>query len=758
MFRIIAISVALLSLTMCVFAIPVTKNGIAQAKVVLKEDASAAEKYAADEFVKYIKEISGAELSVSADEAENYNIFIGQSDRAKEIAGIDDWAKISDDEIVIVSKGLDLVISGGKGSGTIYAVYDFLDRLGVKFITCDDEYIPKNKNIVTGPMNIIYKSPFMSRESFFKQFNDNPDYCLKLKMNGHFDKVKPELGGHVELLGWAHTFDLYLSYEKYGTLHPEWYAYRDGKRLNKEYSQLCLSNKDMVKELIKQVLKSLDENPNTKIISVTQNDNQKFCQCQECTELTEKYGHSGALLTVVNQVADAVKEKYPDVLVETFAYNYTRHAPKGDIIPRDNVIIRLCSIEADFGKTFDQPSNEDFYTNIKNWSSITKNLYVWDYIVNFTNYVILHPNFHVLQRNLQIMRDNHAVAVFEQGDSFNSNACFHNYKRYITAKLLWNPNMDLDAETKAFMKAYYGPAGNEMYELLSYINKTATEVPTKIGTYMSDNNYFTAQNWIKMLEYLDKGLKKTKGTKYAERIKMDQICLFAGLLAAERTVSEEVMKSRVSPFKNSGDALKEINSFVPSHGLTYHAESQKWETGFYAISGENEKEGKAPDVCLGLKDEDWYEIQDMDLTPAGLLFETEEYRKLVNVPGASNGKAIKIPCASKEWYIQKKLANLCFDKTLTSGDVYMTAKIAPGINRGKAIEIGVYDTGHKANVFTARLGAEDTPDNQWTTVKLGTIDFSNISAGSYLYVCGMGDEYLSSSVLVDRVFIVLNRD
>ena len=55
----------------------------------------------------------------------------------------------------------------------------------------------------------------------------------------------------------------------------------------------------------------------------------------------------GTLLRFVNAVADAVAERYPDVLVDTLAYQYTRNVPKLTR-PRRNVIIRLCSIECCF--------------------------------------------------------------------------------------------------------------------------------------------------------------------------------------------------------------------------------------------------------------------------------------------------------------------------------------------------------------------------------------------------------------------------
>ncbi len=51
-------------------------------------------------------------------------------------------------------------------------------------------------------------------------------------------------------------------------------------------------------------------------------------------------GYSGAMVHFVNKVA----EQFPDKVISTLAYQYTRSAPT-KIIPKDNVNIMFCSIE-----------------------------------------------------------------------------------------------------------------------------------------------------------------------------------------------------------------------------------------------------------------------------------------------------------------------------------------------------------------------------------------------------------------------------
>ena len=69
-----------------------------------------------------------------------------------------------------------------------------------------------------------------------------------------------------------------------------------------------------------------------------------------CKQLEEEEGSpAGPLLHLVNYVAAAVAKEYPNVAIDTLAYQYTRKPPL-HVKPLPNVIVRLCSIECDFSQ------------------------------------------------------------------------------------------------------------------------------------------------------------------------------------------------------------------------------------------------------------------------------------------------------------------------------------------------------------------------------------------------------------------------
>ena len=273
--------------------------------------------------------------------------------------------------------------------------------------------------------------------------------------------------------------------------HPEYFSYRkdEGKRT---LAQRCLTNPDVLAITIQNARTTLLNNPNAKIISITQNDNQDYCQCDNCQAMDNALGGpSGTNIWFVNQVAEALEAEFPNVQFDTFAYQYTRSAPK-NIVPRDNVIVRLCSIECCFAhplevcghergenmieQAMEKPSS--FAKDLKDWSEITNTLYVWDYTTDFREYLLPFPNFHVLSPNIQFFASHNVKGVFEQGNHTGGKSGeFGELRAYIIAKLLWNPEADVEYHMMDFMRHYYGEeAAGYIKEYIDLITNKNTQI------------------------------------------------------------------------------------------------------------------------------------------------------------------------------------------------------------------------------------------------------------------------------------------
>jgi hypothetical protein len=135
------------------------------------------------------------------------------------------------------------------------------------------------------------------------------------------------------------------------------------------------------------------------------------------------------------------------------------------------VIIRLCSIECDFGRPlFDSSSkvNRAFRKDLQAWARKAKNLYVWDYTQNFDCFQGPHPNVQVLQPNIKFFADNGVQGVFEEA-AHSPHSDFDALKGYILAHALWNPKVDWKRLYDEFLSLYYREAAPFIHEYLNLI-------------------------------------------------------------------------------------------------------------------------------------------------------------------------------------------------------------------------------------------------------------------------------------------------
>ena len=142
-------------------------DGKTKACITLADSASAPEKTAAAELASYLKKMTGAEFPVVKphEAAGRPTIAVGPG-AAKALVPDLDLVKLGekglgDDGIVLKSAGRNLIVTGAEGSqrGTLYAVYEFLERAaGVRWWTHTEETVPHKPTLVVAPLDVRFKS------------------------------------------------------------------------------------------------------------------------------------------------------------------------------------------------------------------------------------------------------------------------------------------------------------------------------------------------------------------------------------------------------------------------------------------------------------------------------------------------------------------------------------------------------------------------------------------------------------------------
>jgi hypothetical protein len=251
-------------------------------------------------------------------------------------------------------------------------------------------------------------------------------------------------------------------------------------------------------------------------------------------EQEEGGAHSGPILRFVNAVAVEAAKQHPDKLIDTLAYWYSEPPPL-HARPLPNVRIRLCPIGACEAHPYEDCKDDAYFMNhLRAWSKITSQLYIWHYVTNFSHYLLPFPDFDELAADIPMYRKNGVVGLFLEGD-FAEGGGGENaeLRSYVMARLLWNPNLNVDPVIDEFMSAYYGKAARPMRAYFDLLYRQVRPAPRGKGQHM----------WI----YTNPGASYLSPDFIAQALKLFR--------EAETTADDDATRTRIRKAKLAIDYL-----------------------------------------------------------------------------------------------------------------------------------------------------------------------------------------------------------
>ena len=462
----------------------------------------------------------------------------------------------------------DLVFISKSDRGILYSVYYFLEKV-IKLNYLDSKtYIYNEINKVDFDGELRHDLPFEYRECYFTD-SFKESFASHNLLNSNLAKLGTHVGGKTKWFNCHHSFSDLINPDEYFDTHPEYFSMIDGKRVN-IHTELCLSNPDVFELCLKRVKEWIKSNPDCKVFSVAQDEwmghwIRMACECPHCKAFDDEHGaQSASIINFVNKIAEALEDEYPDVLIHTFAYQYSRKPPKGLIVHK-NVIVRLTNIECSWNESIEEGAERDkngrnaaFLDDLIGWSKLTNRLYIWDYAVNFRNYLLPFPCIRSMAKNISLYKRIGVKGLLMQG---NFSAGGHGYldelKSFISAKLMTD-DYDLDELIKTFCDGYYGKASNKVIE---YINLFEDSIKDKVLWLYddADSALFSDEVVSKGRSIINEALELAKDEK--ENIKEHMNIL---------ALSQDYLEIVRSPLDSEGrnNRIDEFNFEVRKYGIT----------------------------------------------------------------------------------------------------------------------------------------------------------------------------------------------
>jgi len=714
--------------------------------VVLAEDASAPEQMAAKELAAYLGQVTGAEfpISVNVDADRGPVIAVGPG-AAKAVEPEVDLSRVGDtglgeDGIVIRTVGANLVLTGAEGSlrGTLYAVQEFLERAcGVRWWTPTAETVPSRPTLAVGPLDVRYRPAFLYRETLCPATTrvvthggtaEVPLFAVRMRQNGHFPRIPREWGGHYTIIGWCHTFfhddSGLLPPNKYFEEHPEWYSEIDGKRTH-ERAQLCMTNDEMLQELARNVLAEIRRQPDAGIISVSQNDHRGNCQCARCRAMDEAEGSpAGSLLYGINRVAEIVERDFPEFLISTLAYSYTRNPPR-TIRPRDNVVIRYCVIERSALQPIEHPMNRELLDDLEGWARTAPNMAIWDYTANLRSPFTPEPRAAVYGPDMRLYRRCNAKSVFcEHSHGASPTSDFEPLHTWLLSRLLWDPGQDERALTREFLDGYFGPAGRAIESYLCLLSGAGAEARVRSWSHPHDAEWLDVETMNRATVLMDAAeAAVAAGPVLLKRVRDARLSLdhqwlagytryAAARLHGARMLGPDDLATAISGFIDRARAAgvaqfgygRRGPTTIEAHGEFLREDNALSDNQRYLASLAGEP-APLPEGFAQVARYRVVDLQEHDLR----LFDGAD---VVTDEAASNGAAVKLDPAVSNWSVQKR--ELPTVGVAGRWRAYAVVRCEAIAAEGIAFVGGVYDSSRRAHLtgFAGRIEADPVGETQ----------------------------------------------
>lgn len=475
---------------------------------------------------------------------------------------------LGQEDFKIIELNDNLLFLSSSAKGILYAVYHFLE-LNINFhALTSEEIIFDYKNDITFSNPIIFHQSFEYRDCYFTDsFKTN--FASINMLNSSLADLSQKYGGKTKWYNFHHSFSDLINPNEYFDTHPEYFSYIDGKRI-KEHTELCLSNNDVFELVYEKLTSWIKENPTCKVFSVAQDEwmghfTKMACECEECKKIDNLYqSQAASIILFVNKLAARLEHDYPDILIHTFAYQYSRKPPI-NLPVHKNVIVRLCNIECSWATSLEEGAlkdnkseNYNFLNDLKGWKKLTNRLYIWDYAVNFKNYLLPFPNITSMAKNIKTYYKEGIKGILMQGNFSNGGkGSFDELKAFIASKLMKDPTQNTNYLIDLFCDNYYGKASQKIKEYIFTLENHIKNYNLWLYDF-ADASYFNDYLVAKLHNIMNEALviSSSDDTKYYNHVFKESLS----------QTYLEIVRMDDSPKKQ--DLINEFESNIRKIGIT----------------------------------------------------------------------------------------------------------------------------------------------------------------------------------------------
>ncbi len=411
-------------------------------------------------------------------------------------------------------------------AGTLTGVYEFLRKVGgIRF------YWPGTDGTVIKPANDLRLSSLQLtgspragyRYPWFSMFQRSPESTLWARRIG--------FGGKAPVMI-IHSYDLFQKYKK---THPEYFALVDGKRafgsecVADGHGHLCLTNPAVIRQWANDIIAYFERHPEIDVFPLAPNDGlTRICECPKCqAELRPAAGSRGVfsyhIWNFTGKVAALVAKRFPNKYVGCLAYGKYFKPPE-EIKRLPNTAVMICN----WRSHMENPEEAaKLHADIEAWSEKVDRVYLWNWYLDhwlpWRGLPVIFPSAIAKELRYLFKNPKYCGEFIEsegQNGKFNQleTPGMQHINLYVTARLFWEPNLNINQLLQEYCRLFYGPAEKPMLKFWQTAdNKRNTAI--KKNPKCTPEMIFTQELLTELDGYLNAAIKATQENSiYRKRI------------------------------------------------------------------------------------------------------------------------------------------------------------------------------------------------------------------------------------------------
>jgi hypothetical protein len=369
-------------------------------------------------------------------------------------------------------------------NGTLYAVYDFLERYcGVRWYAPGEIGLvcPRRATLTVSGSDrrhkIAMEMRWIAGDRLFMPTPAEPVSAA----DAHVWRLRMRLGGKSKTT--SHSF--YGYYDRFLADHPDWFAQGYGAA---QPPQMCYTSQGFINQVVEDANAYFSGQAaqsgaaaGDDTFGLTPQDNSSWCKCPTCQALLSpaekgnpQFNNGWAsdyIYEFTNRVAREVAKTHPDKWLGQLAYStYAYHPAKVKLEP--NVAVQMCLHTRNWWCPSMEANDRKVLTE---WRRAEPNrpLYLWLYYcfpaLNAQSGGFHYfPGFfaHSVAKQMRMYHDTRIAGIFlENSSEMGATYLMDQLEFYVTFKLADDPEQDGNKLIEEFFTGYYGSAAAPMKAL-----------------------------------------------------------------------------------------------------------------------------------------------------------------------------------------------------------------------------------------------------------------------------------------------------